>query len=75
MMKMSVGRWLEICRPLFVPCRRFVGQPSQQTSEWSDIFSGIVVVLEGGFVQGAGHSNLLLGEVEGVSRILLEWLL
>ena len=42
MMKMSVGGWPEIRRPLFEPCRRFVGQPSQQISEWSDIALEIV---------------------------------
>ena len=44
-MKMSVGRWPEIHRPLFGLCRRFVGQPSPQTFEWSDIVGEIVGVL------------------------------
>ncbi len=59
-MEMSVGRWPEILRPLFLLCRLFVGQPSQQSSEWTCIASEIVFVLVGDFVLGVDHGNLLL---------------
>jgi hypothetical protein len=77
MMKMIVGRWPEILRPLFLLCRQFVGQPSQQSSEWTCITSKIVFVLVEDFAQGVDLGNLHLVRVGVIFRnlwLILEWL-
>ncbi len=53
-MKMSVRRWPEILRPLWGLFRRFVGQHSQQISEWSSIFLETLSGPEEGCVLGEG---------------------
>ena len=75
MMKMSVGRWPEIRRPLFEPFGRFVGQPSQQFCEWSDIALGIAAVLAVDFFPGEDLGNLRPDEVVRVFQTLSAWLL
>jgi hypothetical protein len=67
-MMRSDGRRLGIFRPVSGLFRQFVGQPPQQFSEWTGIFSGIVVALAVGFVLGVDPCNSHLGEVRVIFR-------
>ncbi len=58
----------------FALCPLFVGQPCQQSSEWSNIFLEIAGDLAEGFSQNGGLGSLRLVGVGEVFRNPLEWL-
>jgi hypothetical protein len=62
-MKMSVVRWLGIRWQLFRLFPWFVGQPSQQISEWFNIFSGILFGPVTDFGPGVDLGSLLPDEI------------
>ncbi len=65
------GRLLEILLQVFALCPRFVGQPFQQSSEWSDIISKSFGGPVGDFFLGEDPGSLRLVKVGGVFLNLL----